>query len=411
MASNSVRWHAPEKTSFSATLVLVISAVAIAIAIYSFFRSTGPAHAVRASGSASALAPLSAWKMHTFESKSQNQHFDGLVKPGQIFHIPAGSPFEVRTDPSEAVGAFVDPSADATWDHEGGELDPAKDGAQSCRSPMQPGLYRLLWRPTDSATGPEQPLEVLVLSKSETHVQGDKITVKVNGKSIGAFHDPEKSTVRRVRENASRYRIPEYFATLAPQTIPLKLGPDFDLGDLIAFKDYKGADGKKVFTTTRHADILPIRTDLIDKLIKLRERLLAKGVKVTRFWITSGFRTPDYNRSIGGAAFSRHCYGDAVDLCIDEDNDKHMDDLNGDGKLDRKDGILIGNAVRELEAEGAVIPGGIGVYEWDSEDSVRSHVHIDCRGYISRWGQDGSGKYKKSFIWWPKAEFSEDDGE
>jgi hypothetical protein len=46
------------------------------------------------------------------------------------------------------------------------------------------------------------------------------------------------------------------------------------------------------------------------------------------------------------------------------------------------------------------------VYEWSGEESVRSHVHIDCRGYVSRWGTAG----RRSFVWWPKAEFGEDDG-
>jgi hypothetical protein len=215
--------------------------------------------------------------------------------------------------------------------------------------------------------------------------------------------------VRRVRENVQQYQIPQYFALLTPKTIDLQLGPDFTLGQLVAFKDYHGPDGHKVYTTERHTNVFPPRPELIDKLVKLRFLLRAQGVKVTRFWLTSAFRTPEYNRSIGGAAYSRHCFGDAVDLVIDEDNDKRMDDLNGDGKVDRKDGIVIGNACRELELEGAVVPGGIGVYEWDADDSVRCHVHIDCRGYISRWGQIGAGKYKKSFTWWPKAEFQEEE--
>jgi hypothetical protein len=249
----------------------------------------------------------------------------------------------------------------------------------------------------------------LPLTKAQTHKQGNRMLLKVNGKSIGYYLDPLESSVRRVRENAHLYRPPVWFATLTPETIKLQLGEGLDLGQFVAFKDYHGADGKKVYTTERHTDLLALRPELIDKLIKLRQRLREKGVKLTRFWITSGFRTPDYNRSIGGAAYSRHCYGDAADLCIDEDNDKRMDDLNGDGKLDRKDGIVIGNACRELEAEGAVVSGGIGVYEWDSDDSVRSHVHIDCRGYVSRWGQNGAGRYKKSFVWWPRAEFQEED--
>ncbi|MFH0939070.1 MAG: D-Ala-D-Ala carboxypeptidase family metallohydrolase [Planctomycetota bacterium] len=252
-------------------------------------------------------------------------------------------------------------------------------------------------------------LSALSLTKAETRIQGNKTWLKVNGKSIGAYNNPAESSIRRVKENAHLYQPPLYFATLTSETIKLKLEEDFELGQLVAFKDYRDPDGKKVYTTERHTDVLPLRSELIVKLIKLRQRLREKDVKVTRFWITSGFRTPEYNHSIGGAAYSRHCYGDAVDLCIDEDGDKRMDDLNGDGKIDRKDGLVIANVCRELEAEDAVALGGIGVYEWDSDDSARCHVHIDCRGFVTRWGQVGAGKYKKSFVWWPKAEFQEDE--
>ncbi|HYG76036.1 MAG TPA: D-Ala-D-Ala carboxypeptidase family metallohydrolase [Planctomycetota bacterium] len=410
MAGSSVPWSTPARPRTGASAAVIVSLVAILGAVVFFWRSAGPSLPGQiASASQHAPAPLSAWRIDVEASKS-NQKFGGRFMPGNVFFVPAGAAFNVRPDPANSAGYFVELPPSSTWDHEGGEINPPAGGAQSCRAPQQPGLYKFLWR-SEVKSSNEHTLEVFVLSHAETQVQGDRTIVKVNGKSIGAYHDPEKSTVRRVRENANQYRVPQFFATLNKETIPLKLGPDFDLGDLVAFKDYKGPDGRKVFTTTRHTDVLALRPDLIDKLIKLRERLRSKGVKVTKFWVTSGFRTPDYNKSIGGAAYSRHCYGDAVDICIDEDNDKHMDDLNGDGKLDRKDGIIIGNACRELELEGAVVPGGIGVYEWDSEDSVRSHVHIDCRGYISRWGQDGSGRYKKSFIWWPKAEFNGDDGE
>ena len=256
-------------------------------------------------------------------------------------------------------------------------------------------------------------LDVVVLTRGEAIKKGYLTTLKVNDKVLGAFHDPEKSTLKRVRENANRYLVPKFFADLTPDAINLPVGDGLTLGDFVAYKDYHGPDGKKVFTTERHTDVFPPHPELIDKLVKLRARLLQKGVKFTHFWITSGFRTPDYNHIIGGAAYSRHCYGDAVDLCIDEGGNHRMDDLNGDGKVDRKDGLIIANACRELEQEGAVVPGGIGLYEWDGEESVRSHVHIDCRGYMVRWGQIGSGKYKKSFTWWPKSEFTpdEDQGE
>ena len=382
-----------------------------------------------------AEAAVSGWKISIGDESRRpgSQQFSGHVALNGVTYIPAGAAFEIETEPLDAKGCFADGSAGGLWEREGGELSAPvhsmRGWTQNCRAPNQAGLYRLKWLhtlPTTSpalamddhrvATGPQAAgpqtglgLDVVVLTEAQQHPLGDRTLVKVSGKSIGNYLDPKLSPVRRVRENSNQYQVPRFFAILTPETAKVHLGEDFDLEQLIAFKDYHGPDGKKVITNERHTNVVPLCPALIQKLVKLRERLRQKGVKVTRFWITSGFRTPDYNHLIGGAAYSRHCYGDAVDLCIDEGGNHRMDDLNGDGKIDRKDGIIIANACRELEAEGAVVPGGIGVYEWDGEDSVRCHVHIDCRGYISRWGQIGSGRTRKSFVWWPKSEFQEDE--
>jgi hypothetical protein len=324
--------------------------------------------------------------------------FGGRFALGGTLFVPPGASFEIVTEPANVTGHLID-AAGAEW-------------PRAAVAPQKPGLYRLTWTNGD-APQRDVTLNVVVLTRAETIKRGERTTLKVNGQTLGTYHDPEKSTLKRVRENAARYQIPRFFATLTPETLKLSLGDDFALGQLVAFKDFYGNDGKKIFTTERHTDVLPPRPELIDKLNKLRDRLRAQGVKLTHFWITSGFRTPAYNHSIGGAAYSRHCYGDAADIVIDEDGDKHIDDLNGDGRVDRKDGLIIANACRELEAAGAVVPGGIGVYEWQSDDSVRCHIHIDCRGYVVRWGQIGSGKYRKMFTWWPKSEFvmDEDNGE
>ena len=59
------------------------------------------------------------------------------------------------------------------------------------------------------------------------------------------------------------------------------------------------------------------------------------GLPVTTFRIMSGYRTPYYNRSIGNETrYSRHLYGDAADIYVDEDGDGVMDDLDGDGRAD-----------------------------------------------------------------------------
>ena len=386
--------------------------IALAVVLTQQFRGGAPASALSAPMTVSATS----WTIQCGADKYNKggQTYSGAVAPNGVIFLPAGATFRIRAHPGGSCGMFTEQNASAVWDHSGGELDPPVESEDGCtqdgRAPQQPGLYTLVWRDSGDSV-PSRSISVMVLAKGEMHVQGERTQVKVNGKSIGSYLDPDGSPVKRVREHASRYQVPRYFATLTPEIMNLRFGEDFELGQLIAFKDYRDKDGKKVYTTERHTDVFPPRADLIEKLIKLRDRLRQKGVPVTKFWITSGFRTPDYNREIGGATFSRHCYGDAVDLVIDEDNDKKMDDLNGDGRVDRKDGIIIGNAARELEQEGVVVAGGIGVYEWDGEDSVRSHVHIDCRGYVSRWGQDGSGRHKKMFTWWPKSEFNGEDGE
>jgi len=394
----------PRRDSFVVPILAGMAALVVVLVGGAFLFSGGSAATVVQSAPAIPVS-LKQWKI---ESKWSD--LNRRMAPGQVLFVPAGVDFSILAEPMGAKGMFVERSGAASWDHEGGELNPAREGngywAQDAKAPQQPGLYQLVWKDLNDNTMTLHSLQVLVMGRAEASTRGDRTTVKVDGKSIGQYLDPTKSPVKRVRENAHLYHPPQYFTSIQNGLDQLKLGPDFELGNLIAFKDYYGNDGKKVYTTQRHTDVLPARADLIDKLVRLRQRLRDKGVKVTRFWVTSGFRTPDYNKSIGGAAYSRHCFGDAVDICIDEDGDKHMDDLNGDGKLDRKDGIIIGDACRELELEGAVVPGGIGVYEWSGEESVRSHVHIDCRGYVSRWGTAG----RRSFVWWPKGEFSEEEG-
>jgi hypothetical protein len=162
----------------------------------------------------------------------------------------------------------------------------------------------------------------------------------------------------------------------------------------------------------RHFRFFPPSHKLLVKVEALARRLQAQGLQFAAFRVNSGFRTPVFNRHIGGSAYSRHIYGDALDLMIDENpRDGRMDDLNGDGRIDRRDALVIANAVRALENEGAVVPGGIGVYEYNDPKSVGCHVHIDARGFLTRWGVVHRGRRKVGFQWWPSREFQEaDDG-
>ena len=116
--------------------------------------------------------------------------------------------------------------------------------------------------------------------------------------------------------------------------------------------------------------------------------LQQRGVPVTHMAVMSGFRTPQYNRSGGDprgrAELSRHMYGDAADVFVDNDRDGRMDDLNGDRRVDARDARVILSAVERVEREWPELTGGVGVYR-----ASRAHgpfAHVDVRGFRARWG-------------------------
>ncbi|GKW51533.1 hypothetical protein NCCP2140_05860 [Pseudoalteromonas sp. NCCP-2140] len=107
-----------------------------------------------------------------------------------------------------------------------------------------------------------------------------------------------------------------------------------------------------------------------------------EGIKVSKFAFISGYRTPHYNRSIGNGKHSRHQYGDAFDLYIDEDGDGRMDDLNGDGKLSIADVDVLYKVFEKFQKQSRY-NGGIGRYKPASHHG--GFVHIDNRGFTARW--------------------------
>jgi hypothetical protein len=62
----------------------------------------------------------------------------------------------------------------------------------------------------------------------------------------------------------------------------------------------------------------------------------------------SGFGTPRYNReggqTSGRASLSRHMYGDATDVFVDNDRDGWTDDVNRDGRVDIHDAEVVARA-------------------------------------------------------------------
>lgn len=145
------------------------------------------------------------------------------------------------------------------------------------------------------------------------------------------------------------------------------------------------------FLTKDQFDVWPkylvLREALLDKLELVIDELSARGLRAERVVVMSGFRTPQYNdRGVGAggrSSVSRHQYGDAADVFVDNDGDGRMDDLNGDGRVNLKDATLLASIVDRVEQAHPVLVGGVGIYPATSAHGP--FVHVDVRGARARW--------------------------
>lgn len=132
---------------------------------------------------------------------------------------------------------------------------------------------------------------------------------------------------------------------------------------------------------------LVLREPLLDKLELTIAELERAGTPVRHVSVMSGFRTPQYNdRGVGAggrAQNSRHQYGDAADVFVDNDRNGRLDDLNRDGRIDTRDVQVMVAAVERVERRYPSLVGGAGVYTATSAHGP--FVHVDVRGTRARW--------------------------
>jgi uncharacterized protein YcbK (DUF882 family) len=151
------------------------------------------------------------------------------------------------------------------------------------------------------------------------------------------------------------------------------------------------------FLTKGQGNVWPkyllLNPKLLDKLELTIEQLERTGHPVKHMQVMSGFRTPQYNHTGGNVAgranLSRHMYGDASDVFVDNDGNGMMDDLNHDGRVNEHDAEVILQAVEVVERQNPSLVGGVGVYS-----ACCGHgpfTHIDVRGFRARWRGTGNG--------------------
>ena len=185
---------------------------------------------------------------------------------------------------------------------------------------------------------------------------------QLNNYQIGLYPAPYK--------NYPQYSAPNGFIEIFEKDLSRQLTPHVQVKNVIC---------KQVSGFPKY---LYVNNDGLLMLEDLLTFVQSEGIKVSKFAFISGYRTPHYNRSIGNGKHSRHQYGDAFDLYIDEDGDGRMDDLDGDGKLTVADVDVLYKVFEKFQKQSRY-NGGIGRYKPASHHG--GFVHIDNRGFTARW--------------------------
>lgn len=171
------------------------------------------------------------------------------------------------------------------------------------------------------------------------------------------------------------YKTPRGFIEVTEENEETYISPHFTVGQFLCKQ--KSNFPKYIILIER----------LLLKLEFILEKVNEKGFYCETFNIMSGYRTPYYNKFIGNVKYSRHLWGGAADIFIDENpKDEMMDDLNKDGKIDYKDATILYDIIDNMYGKPWYKPfiGGLGRYK-----KTLNHgpfVHVDARGFRARWG-------------------------
>ena len=231
-------------------------------------------------------------------------------------------------------------------------------------APSTPGFYRLALARTavDSATGRVLVTERRVVDGMTLAVLvpfSQKLGATLNGYRIGTY------LAERLKGGAREH--PEGFVQVAESDVDLPLSKHLRLGDFVTH------DAQQ--TWPRYAALNPRLLDKLELVVAEVASWRGDSAAEVRVSVSSGFRTPLYNRSVKRSAKdSRHQYGDAADVSID---------ANGDGRFTAADAKLVVRAVEAVEARHPDLAGGLGLYT--SRRYSTPYVHIDARGSRARW--------------------------
>ena len=264
-----------------------------------------------------------------------------VLKPGETLDTPQGA--EVQLRPASGTAG----------------------GTVAADQPQAPGIWNVVLKMAD-AIRPATDIAVITLVPLSAKQNG-----RIGSYRVGSWPFERGGAPRPV------YEPPPGLVKVTPQNMNVWVSEHIQLKDFVT----KGQND----VWPKYVAMQPRELDKVELTLQELER---EGHPVKNIFVVSGFRTPSYNESggdpSGRAALSRHMYGDAMDIAVDNDGDGFMDDLNGDGRVDVADARVIGQAAERVEQAHPELVGGIGIYT--PTGAHHGFVHIDTRGFRARWG-------------------------
>ena len=101
--------------------------------------------------------------------------------------------------------------------------------------------------------------------------------------------------------------------------------------------------------------------DVLENIIELAENLqILRDYLKAPIRINSAYRSPEHNKSVGGASRSKHLLGQAADITSDGYTPKQVHET-----------------IEKLIKDGSIKQGGLGSYN--------TFTHYDIRGTKARW--------------------------
>lgn len=235
------------------------------------------------------------------------------------------------------------------------------DNKWKWQAPNEPGLY---------------PMKIHNFSTNNTiHINAfvmvpyNKLKgVYLNNYLIGTYP-------KRKNTNNPLYNNPKGFIKVTKENKDTLISPHFTLEQFLCKQ------------RSSYPKYLVLRENLVLRLENILDELNAKGYPYNSLYVMSGYRTPYYNRTLRNVKFSRHVWGDAADVFLDEHpKDGIMDDINKDGKSDYQDAHALFKMIENININpsmGNPFTGGLGKYKKNKYHGP--FVHVDTRGYKARW--------------------------